>query len=93
MRGRHPTVRAMGKSIRGWLAAAGYTDRSGALCYLGSPSGTGTPSARVSLGVPAFLGFCLVFLSMWTCPRTSQDKGLGDTAGAISARFPVASVC
>lgn len=66
--GETPPVEAAGKSIHHWLAAAaaGQAHCSRALLYLGSPSGTGTPSARASLGVPAFLGFCLVFLSMWT---------------------------
>lgn len=57
-----------------------------AVLYLGSPSGAGTPSARVSLGVPAFLGFCLVFLSMWTCPGTGRVRGLGDTIGQSPQR-------
>lgn len=35
--------------------------------------GAGAPSARASLGGPAFLGFCLAFLSMWTCPRTRRS--------------------
>lgn len=47
----------------------------------------GTPSARASLGVPAFLGFCLVFLSMWTCPTTGQVKVLENTVGTVSAHF------
>ena len=62
--------------------------------YLGSPSGAGAPLARASLGGPTFLGFCLAFLSMWTCPRTHKschNSGHLATdpraAATISARF------
>ena len=43
--------------------------------YLGTPSERGLPSAQASLGVPAFLGFCLAFLRMWTCPRAGEVRG------------------
>lgn len=52
-----------------------------ALLYLGSPSGAGTPSARASLGAPDFLGFCLVFLSMWTCEDQAGEGGTQLGAG------------
>lgn len=64
-RGKHPRA--------GLWASTSTSERcSRTRLYLESPSGAGAPSARTSLGVPAFLGFCLAFLSMWTCPETGK---------------------
>lgn len=57
------------------------TDCSGVFLYLGAPSRVGTSSALASLGVPVFLGFCLAFLSMWTCPRAGEVRGQATSHG------------
>lgn len=60
--------------------------------YLGSPSGAGAPSARASLGGPAFLGFCFAFLSMWTCPRARRGgHNSGHLATGPRATTPVSA--
>lgn len=74
--------------VTGWEAGVGGAPRSGLqtsihslprnrhrllrASYLRPPSGVGTSSTRASLGVPAFLGFCLAFLSMWTFGPTAE---------------------
>lgn len=69
-----PEVRAMGKPIPfGCCCRPAWTALG--LLYLGFPAGGGIPSAQASLGVPAFLGFCLAFLSMWTCPKQTRSEG------------------
>lgn len=60
-------VRTCGEGLRSGLGPSHLSQALLQGClYLESPSGAGVPSARTSLGVPDFLGFCLAFLSMCT---------------------------
>lgn len=66
-------VRTCGEGLRSGLGPSHLSQALLQGClYLESPSGAGVPSARTSLGVPDFLGFCLAFLSMCTCPSTDE---------------------
>ena len=77
--------RREGQRLELWahLSAADHCSRTH--LYLGSPSGVGAPSARASLGGPAFLGFCFAFLSMWTCPRAHGCHNAGLATGPRAA--------
>lgn len=49
--------------------------------YLALPSGAGTASPLMAAG---FLGFCLAFLSMWTCSKMGRmDQSWGHQVVAL----------
>lgn len=72
--GGTPGGRGHGQAHPLWLLLPASQTALG-LLSLGSPAGVGIPFAQASLGVPAFLGFCLAFLSMWTCPKQAKSEG------------------
>lgn len=72
--GGTPGGRGHGQAHPLWLLLPASRTALG-LLSLGSPAGVGIPFAQPSLGVPAFLGFCLAFLSMWTCPKQARSEG------------------